>query len=85
MSLYKIFSILFLFFSALVYLIIGLIGDYRSEIELYFLLIFLLFVLYGFLVFILLNSRFPGKGYLDAGCSADLIQPPCRYYHSKVR
>ncbi len=54
-----VYSIIFLLISCFLYLIIGYSGDFKSEIEIYFILLIPLFILYGILVYLTLNNRFP--------------------------
>jgi len=63
MSLRIIYSIIYLLFSSILYLIIGYWGDFKSEIEIYFALILPLFITYGIFVYKILTNRFP-QGYL---------------------
>ncbi len=54
---HKIYSIIILLFSSIIYFIIGFLDDYKSQIEVYFALIIPLFIFYGILVYKIINTR----------------------------
>jgi hypothetical protein len=57
----KISHIIIPFLSIAIYVILGYSGDYKSQIELYLILITVVFIAYGYLVYLVLNNRISGR------------------------